>query len=60
MPQETLKEKIVAVLIFAALGVVMAGVLIEWLAGCGEHYIDVSGKVHQNQCIFIGDQNHAR
>ena len=53
MPQETLKEKIVAVLIFAALGVVMAGVLIEWAAGCGEHYVDAAGGTHQNQCVFI-------
>lgn len=60
MQQETFKEKIVAILIFAALGVFMAGVLIEWLAGCGEHYIDANGSTHQYECIFIGDQNHAR
>jgi hypothetical protein len=28
-------------------------VLLEWAAGCGEHYIDAKGQSHQNQCLFI-------
>ena len=25
----------------------------EWLAGCGEHYIDSKGNTYQNECLFI-------
>lgn len=25
----------------------------EWMAGCGETYVDSKGKTHQNECIFI-------
>ena len=35
---------------FAVLGAV---VLIEWMAGCGETYIDSKGVRHEYECIFI-------
>lgn len=35
---------------FAVLGAV---VLIEWMAGCGETYIDAKGVRHEYECIFI-------
>lgn len=35
---------------FAALVVI---VLLEWMAGCGETYIDAKGVRHANECIFI-------
>ena len=35
---------------FAVLGAV---VLIEWMAGCGETYIDSKGVRHANECVFI-------
>lgn len=35
---------------FAAL---MAVVVLEWMAGCGETYIDAKGVRHQNECIFL-------
>lgn len=25
----------------------------EWMAGCGETYVDSKGKTHQNECLFI-------
>lgn len=31
----------------------MAAMLVEWLAGCGETYIDAQGVSHQNDCVFI-------
>lgn len=31
----------------------MAVVLIEWMAGCGESYIDANGRTHLNECVFI-------
>jgi hypothetical protein len=27
--------------------------LAEWLAGCGESYVDAYGVRHQNECIII-------
>lgn len=38
-------------LAFAILGAVF---LIEWMAGCGETYIDAKGERHQHECVFIG------
>lgn len=37
----------------AAFAVLGAGVLIEWMAGCGETYIDAKGVRHEYECIFI-------
>ena len=41
---------VAAVTAFAVLGAV---VLLEWMAGCGETYIDSKGVRHANECIFI-------
>lgn len=41
---------VAAVTAFAVLGAV---VLIEWMAGCGETYIDSKGVRHANECVFI-------
>lgn len=37
----------------AAFAVLGAVVLIEWMAGCGETYIDSKGVRHEYECIFI-------
>ena len=41
---------VAAVTAFAVLGAV---VLIEWMAGCGETYVDSKGVRHANECVFI-------
>lgn len=41
---------IAAMTAFAVLGAI---VLLEWMAGCGETYIDAKGERHANECIFI-------
>jgi hypothetical protein len=28
-------------------------VVVEWLAGCGESYVDANGVRHQNECVLI-------
>lgn len=28
-------------------------IFMEWMAGCGETYIDSKGRRHQHECIFI-------
>lgn len=30
--------------------------LIEWMAGCGESYVDAKGVRHQHECLFIPNQ----
>jgi len=44
----------VLTLLFAGL---MAVMFIEWMAGCGESYIDSKGVSHANECIII---NHGK
>ena len=29
-----------------------AYLLVEWVSGCGEHYIDANGNTHINQCLL--------
>lgn len=38
------------VVIIAALSAVL---LIEWLAGCGETYVDAKGERHAYECVLI-------
>jgi len=40
-------------LLALAFGLLMAVFLLEWMAGCGETYIDAKGERHANECIFI-------
>lgn len=41
---------VAAVAAFAVLGAI---VLLEWMAGCGETYIDANGEQHAHECIFL-------
>lgn len=40
-------------LLALALGLLMVVFLLEWMAGCGETYIDAKGERHAYECIFI-------
>ena len=33
--------------------IVLAALLMEWMAGCGESYVDSKGVTHLNECLFI-------
>ena len=48
-------------LLAIVLWVVMLGfiaiVVIEWMAGCGESYVDANGVRHQYECVFIPQRN---
>jgi hypothetical protein len=35
------------------LGAIMAFILAEWMAGCGQTYQDAAGVVHVGQCLII-------
>ena len=54
-------KRVVNFLFSALLMVLFAGglaiLLIEWMAGCGESYIDAKGERHQYECVFIPN-NH--
>lgn len=41
----------VAVMTACAVG--FAVVVLEWMAGCGETYIDAKGERHEYECLFI-------
>lgn len=36
-----------------AIGAFLAVIIIEWMAGCGETYVDANGKRHQYECVFL-------
>ncbi len=43
----------VNVVIAIIFGAGIAVLALEWMAGCGEYYIDSKGQVIQNECLFI-------
>jgi hypothetical protein len=48
---------------FTALGVLcfsllLAVMLMEWMVGCGESYVDSKGVTHLNECLFINRGNN--
>jgi len=46
-------RRVVSVAIATGFAVLLAVFVLEWLAGCGETYIDAKGVRHVNQCLFI-------
>lgn len=43
-------------MLMLAIGGLLALFVIEWMAGCGESYVDANGVRHQNECVFIPNQ----
>jgi hypothetical protein len=31
--------------------------IMEWMAGCGETYVDANGERHQYECLFLTIHN---
>lgn len=46
----TLFATAIATLVIVGLFTVL---IVEWMAGCGETYIDANGVRHQYECVFI-------
>ena len=44
---------VVSVAMATGFAVLMAALLLEWMAGCGETYTDSKGVQHANECLFI-------
>lgn len=40
-------------LVVMAIGVILAILLMEWVAGCGDTYTNNKGKVTQHECVFL-------
>lgn len=45
--------KITEALLLVLFAVFVAVLFVEWLAGCGESYIDAKGVRHQYECVFF-------
>ena len=45
--------KIVEAILLLLFSAFVAVLFIEWLAGCGETYIDAKGVRHQYECVFL-------
>lgn len=46
-------QKLIVALCVVTFGALMALMLVEWAAGCGETYIDANGVRHSYECLFI-------
>lgn len=46
-------ERIISAIALVAMSFGLAVLVMEWMAGCGESYIDSKGVRHQNECLFI-------
>jgi len=44
---------VLSAVLMLAFCIFMAVIAIEWMAGCGESYIDAKGVRHLYECVFI-------
>jgi hypothetical protein len=48
-----LLERLLTFVMVVIFGIAIGVLLLEWLAGCGETYVDAYGVRHQYECLFI-------
>lgn len=48
-----MKNAIIGVIVAVLFALFMAAVLVEWMVGCGETYVDAFGQRHMFECVFI-------
>jgi len=46
-------KALLALMVAVLVAMLWAVALIEWVAGCGETYIDAKGERHEYACVFI-------
>jgi hypothetical protein len=46
-------KKLLNLALALIIGVAMAILLMEWMVGCGETYIDSKGVSHKYACMFL-------
>jgi uncharacterized ion transporter superfamily protein YfcC len=44
-------ELVLTLFLFSLMGMFFGAVLIGWLTGCGEHYVDANGVTHNYECF---------
>jgi uncharacterized membrane protein YdbT with pleckstrin-like domain len=44
---------LLTVIFVTSFALLMAIVILEWMVGCGESYVDAKGVRHINECIVI-------
>jgi hypothetical protein len=47
-------KKILNLALATLIGTALALLLMEWMVGCGETYIDSKGVSHKYACLFMG------
>lgn len=48
-----IKQMVLDFLVIFVFGTLFGLLLVEWVAGCGEYYIDSRGNVIPNECVFL-------
>lgn len=46
-------EVVACLTLTLVIGVLLAVVLLEWIGGCGESYVDSEGITHIHECVII-------
>ena len=46
-------KKILNLALASLIGIALAILLMEWMVGCGETYIDSKGVSHKHACLFL-------
>lgn len=47
---------VVSLLLVLVFAVLMAVIAIEWVAGCGESYVDSKGQRHLYECVYLNNK----
>ena len=49
----TIIERITYTIMAIIVMLTLALVMVEWVVGCGESYVDSAGVRHYNECVFV-------
>jgi hypothetical protein len=47
-------KKVLNLALASLIGIALALLIMEWMVGCGETYIDSKGDRHKYACLFLG------
>lgn len=56
MSVSKLTEWLVVAVASVAFALLFAVVMIEWMAGCGESWVQADGSRVMGECVFIGER----
>ena len=51
---------VIPALLWVCIMALTAVMAVEWMAGCGETYIDANGVEHQNECVFLPNKGESK